>query len=157
MKFHHGKLVGGTFTKGVVPHWDWSRNGGCYNSGRDFFSVHWEVRERDPAGIRLHVEAPTESTDGALNSIKRQVLVALLASDIESIAQQKCYAYKRGTKISLESIRDNKSTEAFRLVVDSGQRKATSEQDIATVHDFLGSHVDQVLTQFRDKVSQQFP
>jgi hypothetical protein len=157
MKYDHGKLVGGKFTKSTNPDWNWARHGGSYDKNRDFFSVHWEVQERDPSSIRLHVESPDESADAALNLIKHQVVQALLASNIKSIALHKGYAYRSGPRISAKAMSSNKSTEAFRIVLDSAQRKSTPEEDIETVHKAFESHVSEILAQFEDQLRQQFP
>jgi hypothetical protein len=157
MKYDHGELVGGKFTNGTQPRWDWTRHGGSYGQNRDFFSVHWEVQERDPSSIRLHVEAPDESADATLNQIKQQVVQALLASDIETIAKQNGFVYRPGSQISSKAMSRNKSTEAFRIVLDSAQRKPTSEEDIATVHEVFDFYVSQILDPFQEHLRQQFP
>jgi hypothetical protein len=51
----------------------------------------------------------------------------------------------------------NKSTEAFRIVLDSAQRKPTSEEDIATVHEVFDFYVSQILDPFQEHLRQQFP
>ncbi len=156
MKYSHGKLVGGGFTKGSDPAWDWAKCGGGYDQNRDFFSVHWEVQERDPANIRLHVEAPTSSEDSLLSSIKQQVIEAILAYDIATVAHQAGWIYKRGARVSTAAIHKHKSTEAFRVRLGHEQRKLTSEGDIETVNEAIGQHIGLILEQFREHLGRVF-
>lgn len=155
MDYNRGALVGGPFTQGLERRWDWKRNGGNYHNHRDFFSVHWEVQDRDPFSIRLHVEAPSHAKDPILNDLKHDVIVALLASKIGDVVQQSGHDYLPGTRTSEAAIRRYKSTEAFRVVWGAGS-KVPVEQRIAAVHEAIGPHIEAVLSDFAARLRAHF-
>lgn len=71
------------FVQGIVPDWEWSGHGGNYDGNRGFITVHWDIQERDPDAIRLHVEAPRHATDNYLNGLKGRLVSLLLSSGIQ--------------------------------------------------------------------------
>jgi hypothetical protein len=135
---------------------------------RDFLSVHWEVYlPRQHLGqasgpdeslvVRLHVESPRYDEDQPLNNLKRDVIAALLASNIAQTARQIGYGYEVGTRTSAGQIQQNKSTEAFRVLIGKQERKQTEQKDIEAVHAALGSSVDEVLNAFGARLHAHFP
>jgi hypothetical protein len=156
MRHVHGESLGGPLQKSQSTEWDWSKNGGGYNAHRDFFSVHWEVQDRDPNSIRLHVESPKYEVDSFLNDLKQEVVNAIFASDLAQVVQRSGYQYKRGSKVSSSAVQNFKSTEPFRVVLTDEQRKLTTEQDIALVHNVIGPHVNQIVRRFTDRLKQHF-
>lgn len=155
MYYNRGALVGGSFTQGLERRWDWTKNGGNYHQHRDFFSVHWEVQDRDPHSIRLHVEAPSQERDPILNAVKHDVIAALLASKIGLVVRQSGHDYLPGPRTSEAAMRRYKCTEAFRVVWRTGS-KATVEQKIAAVHEAIGPHVETVLDDFAARLRAYF-
>jgi hypothetical protein len=81
---------------------------------------------------------------------------AVLDSDLAEVVQSSGYQYKRGSKVSISAIQRFKSTEPFRVVLTDAQRKSTTEQDIALVHDVIGEHVNQIVQRFTIRLNQHF-
>jgi|SRR5579884_2089700 len=156
MRHIYGESLGGPLEKSVPDEWDWSKNDGEYTNHRDFFSVHWEVQERDPNSIRLHVESPRYEKDPFLNNLKQEVVNAILNSNIAKVVQHSGYQYKRGSKVSSSDVQKYKSTEPFRIVLTDKQRKPTTEQDIDLVHRAIGPHVNQIVQRFTKRLNQHF-
>ncbi len=156
MQHIQGTSLGGNLEKSVPSNWDWSKNGGEYVNGRNFFSVHWEVQERDPNSIRLHVESPNSSIDPFLNDLKQEVVQAILLSDIASKVSTCGFEYEEGKKTSIASIKRYKSTEPFRVNLAHHQRKPTTEKDIAMVHEAVGHYVNQIVQKYSDRLDEHF-
>lgn len=156
LSFHSGGLVGGGWTRSSCPEWDWTRDGGGYGTGRDFFSVHWEVQHRDPQVVRLHVEAPRHNEDTALNVIKQELLAALLASDPEALLMNSGHSYRAGSKASVVAVQKNKSTEAFRVLLASNAPPLTHKERIQAVHDVLGARINAVVVGFSPRLDVLF-
>lgn len=156
LRHEHGTLIGGPLKKAVVFEWDWSKNGGGYGENRDFFTVHWEVQERDPNSIRLHVESPVYQNDSFLNELKQEVIDAILASNIGQVVQQNGYEFQRGRKLSSEAVQKYKSTEPCRVILTDNQRQPTTEQDMAMVNAAIGPHIDQIIQRFSARLNRYF-
>lgn len=60
-------------------YWNLSRFGGNYATGKNFFSIHFEVSSSSPNLIRFHVESPTFKIDEKINSIKNEIIEILLS------------------------------------------------------------------------------
>ena len=156
MEYNRGVLVGGPFTQGVDRRWDWTRNYGGYHRHRDFFSVHWEVQERDPSCVRLHVEAPSQAIDPFLNGIKQELVTAILASDIADVVRRSGYLYQPGARTSDRAIQRYKSTEPFRVVVNADRHGQTSVERIDLVHAAIGPHVATIIERFASQLDDHF-
>ena len=125
---------------------------------RDFFWMHWQVNIPEyPWDIRLHVESPPHSGSPELNTIKRDVVMALRAAGISNLAGRQHYQYDDTSgKTSYEQMRQFKSTEAFRIVLIPDQRKVTHEGDIEQVHMVFGSTADKVLLEYANRLNHHF-
>ncbi|WP_243375448.1 hypothetical protein [Geotalea sp. SG265] len=156
MKFIVTTLVGGELTVGLVEEWDWAKNDGGYTEGRDFFSIHWEVRHNYPCAIMFHVEAPRYEIDPELNTLKEDVITEILSSGILNKVTSKDYSLEIGRRINQSEIRRNKSTEAFRVVLKDASSPRDHEQDLLRVHDALGSHVEKIIDTARDRIMGVF-
>jgi putative zinc finger/helix-turn-helix YgiT family protein len=165
LQFECGEDAHNDYVMGYLESWERARDGGGYRKGRDFFSVHWQVNVpkagevSGPQGvriIRLHVESPRATDDPLLNAIKRDLIKALLASTIPRLLEGKGYGYEVGRRTSNAQIQQNKSTEAFRVVLAAHQGKPTSQDNISLVHDAIGSVVDEVVQRFAERLNQRF-
>jgi hypothetical protein len=154
MEFEYRKARMGPLTKGII--WRRSRRGGCYDSGIDFFDVHWEAHDHDPAAIKLHVEAPRLAVDAQLNSLKERLIRALLRSGIKEAAIARGFQWERGLRASETPVQRNKSTEAFRIVLRPDQMSERHEANIQRVDTVLGSAVAQVLNRLQAEVDIAF-
>jgi hypothetical protein len=156
MRHTLGNILGGPLQKTIIEGWDWSKNNGEYKNHRDFFSVHWEVQERDPNSIRLHVESPNYTIDPFLNNLKQDVVDAILISNLAAAVQSSGFQHKRGSKTSCSAVQKYKCTEPFRVILTDIQRQPTTEQDIALVHKVIGPHVDEIVQLFVQRLNQHF-
>jgi hypothetical protein len=161
MIFKTLKLQSGLLTYGQPLEWDWTRDGGSYFDKRDFFCVHWEVHhpEGNPDfahSVRFHVESPNHAVDSELNEIKRKIVEAFQTTRVESASEKNGFSYKKGSRVSLESIRKNRCTEAFRVTLPTNKRGGNPEQSIEIVHSLLGGEVATVLEPFIGPLNRQF-
>lgn len=129
--------------------------GGSYDAHRDFLTVHWEVRESSPRDIRLHVEAPRESIDPDLNSIKADIIAAFLDPSVERAIAQRGLAYRVGRRISDKSISRYKSTEPFRIELDASAG-TDMERNLMLVHHALADLVGSRLAPFLPEIERHF-
>lgn len=119
-------------------------------TGRDFFYVNWQVDEPHSAKaisdwarkICLCVGAPTDGIDPDLNNLKREVITALLDSDLVSSAREKGYVAVLGRLRSEANSRKNKHTTLLQIVLDDRHRHDKSEESIKAninaVHEAVG-------------------
>jgi len=144
-----------------IPGWHWSKNNGGYHQKRDFLTVHWEVQKDDRDSIRLHVESPIYEVDPHLNALKQEIISAILSphvtSDLEALAKSHGFQFKKGTRISVSAVQNNRSTEPCRIILTDDKRKTTIQQDIITVNEAVGSRIDRVIKQFTERIKQHFP
>src|SRR5207302_3844384 len=93
LKFGEGGGAGNTSVFGYLEEWDWTKNAvdllKAYRGKRDFFHVVWQVntsrrkqRAESARTIFLLVGSPSYEKDLGLNTIKREVIEALVASNI---------------------------------------------------------------------------
>ena len=144
-----------------IDGWHWSKNNGGYHQKRDFFTVHWEVQKDDRDSIRLHVESPVYKVDPQLNVLKQEIISAILVpnviSDLEALAKMHGFQFKKGTRISAVAVQNNRSTEPCRVIFTDDKRQTTIQQDIAVVHEAMGSRVGIIVQQFTEQIKQHFP
>lgn len=155
LHFHHDASRDGNLTLAYEPGWDWSRFGGNYDSGGDFFAVHWEVKERDPLNIRLHVESPKQMVDSKLNALKQSVIEDVLHSQIEQAARHAGLGFKLGSRLSLSAQQTNKSTEVCRLVLAEDKRDNSEEDRIREVHEIAGLIVSAIVSRYTSVLQDQ--
>lgn len=156
MEHYSGSSISGHLENVYPKHWLWCKPNGNYGKGRDFFHIHWEVHEQNPGDIRFHVEAPRIAVDPVLNEIKREVIHALLQSDVEMVVKQHGYGYKIGRRLSEQAIEKNKSTEPFRVLLMDTQRQPSHRQNLETVHTAIGPKVDSIVQPFRERLDAHF-
>jgi len=156
MRHRRDTYIGGSLVSGRVPNWDWSRNGGDYTNHRDFFTVHWEVQERTPAAVRLHVESPPALVDAELNGIKKQVVERMLADDLAAAVRAAGFEYQRGRMVSAASIARYKSTEAFRVLLPAQRCQNTAEASLEMVHAALEAAVSRAIEPFLSQIEREF-
>lgn len=156
VRFVPARQVGGELISGMVEEWEWYRNGGSYAKHRDFLTVHWEVQEKSPRFIRLHVDSPSVTVDPVLNRIKADIVEAMLSLDMRAEVQARGFEYQLGRLISDKAIADNKSTEPFRIELSPPQLTERLEQGLVLVHESLGSVVQGTLEPFRERIRREF-
>ncbi len=161
MSWHHdtGLEVGNDWENGYPSHWYWSRPGGSYRGGSDFFCLHWEVcypKNGESNEVRLHVEAPTELTDAALNGIKLRLVAALLETDLVAQAVALGYEARPGRLLAEQHLRANKSSEVMRVLMKPLQRRLSYTDAMRAVHDDLGAAVEKVLERFVPSLREWF-
>ena len=140
-----------------------SRLAQAYRGKRDFFHVVWQVntprrkqRAESARTIFLLVGSPSYEKDLGLNTIKREVIEALVASNIGKAVRDNGHDYKLGSRISSPQLQKNRSSEAFRVIVANNQLKPTVEENIQIVHNAVGREVNRVLEPFIKRLKQRF-
>jgi hypothetical protein len=155
MTFEYRRGLKGPFTKGMIDGWDYSREGGGYRKGSGFFSVHWEVHDHDPDAVKLHVEAPRAADDKTLNSLKQQVMQALLSSAIDDSVRSQGFDFQWGSRVSVEATERFKSSEAFRVLLRD-QRDSTHEDNLKKVHQVIGPELFRLIQRFAAPIGNEF-
>jgi hypothetical protein len=160
MKFRAGKSLGNDWECGAPSNWDWSKNGGDEFLNRDFFSVHWEVNypKNSPSTavheIRLHISSPRHADDANLNEVKQDVIEALSTSEILQAIQQRGYKCQAGSRTSINSVKRNRSTEPFRIILSQEQIKQTHQENLRFVHEEVGDIINEVIEGFAPKLNR---
>jgi len=137
-----------------------------YRKHRGFFDVIWQINVPKPPQphkpesarkVRLQVESPTYDKDPSLNTLKREVIKALLDSELRRLVRAKGYGLDEArVRTSDLQIRNSKTTTLFSVVLDRTQSKANPEENIKAVHDALRQPVDAVLQRFAGRMDQHF-
>ena len=52
--FETDKQPSGKLVKGYLPNWNYVKNNGSYVKGKDFLSLHWEVKDDSLNIVRFH-------------------------------------------------------------------------------------------------------
>jgi hypothetical protein len=154
VSFPRGSGKRGGFQQGIVEEWDWCKLDGGYDEGVGFFSVHWEIHDWNPDSIRLHVESPAISIDSELNSIKVAIIKEVIASSIRNHIIQKGYEFRQGTKIL--QTETNKSTEAFRVVLQQHQKMSNHEDNMKLVHNLAEHLIHPIIMEFSQQLDHLF-
>ena len=152
---------GARLVKGWRPHWSYSREGGGYDNGQNFLSVHWEMRDSNDADyfnnanyVVLHVDSPT---DQKLNGFKSAIITAISESGIEADAEKNGFVFKWGTQNTNTQIKRHRSTTVFRVILQNKEHKPMSPEDkIRLVHGAIGCKVDKVLKTFEKQIEIYF-
>ncbi len=171
LKYDHFHEAHNDAIAGWLDQWAWLKNSShhptwdelfyayknYWTTGRDFFWMHWQVNTDDLDRVLWHIESPPyDGADPQLNRLKREIIRALLSSDIPELVQGKGYIYELGKKITNKDIGEDKSTTVFRIVLTGKRHKPTPEEDIQQIHDAVGSEVDSVLQQFLSRLKSYF-
>lgn len=129
----------------------------AYRSGKGFFTVHWEVQANSPEKVLLHVEAPVQAVDASLNDLKRQVIQALLDSDIKLEAKRNGLNIDVGQNAeNVDRIKVDKSTGIFLITLPDSLWEADVLDKMLYVDNILGLQVQDVLYQFGDRIRGLF-
>lgn len=155
VEFVYGKAVGGPFVTGVLEQWHWRRIGGSYAKHHGFFDVHWEAQEANPLEIRLHVESPCDAVDAELNSLKSALVASLLDENLRLAIEGRGFEYRRGLRVSDKCIRGFKSTEPFRVILDSA-RAGDIEANLSLVHREIGDLVEARIAPLLPAIRRKF-
>ena len=174
LTFMCGPSAHNDWIKGSIDGWEWSTQGAGYEGERDFFSMHWQIdtpkgffvnwqvdtpKDRPrvaPVDVKMHVASPAHHVDPALNDLKHEVIEALLSSSIEQQVSAQGFEYRTGPMTSVDMVQRNRTTQAFRVRMNSIQTKPTYKEDIVVVHIALGEGVDQVLRGFAARLRERF-
>ena len=157
MIFESNSSIDGPYEFGYEAGWHWSRSKGSYDTGTDFFWVHWEISDSSPSHVKLHVESPNAATDLALNAIKQEVVKALIASGLQSSLKRHGYKCVVGSKAKPGFIAQHKSTQAFRIDLIEEQRQSTHQANIEMVNGVAGKFIREVLQRFATRINPHFP
>jgi hypothetical protein len=149
---------------GYLPGWEWAKNRGDYVSGRDFFKIHRQIDSPKPgytgaqrflpSKVKLQVESPKINTDSHLNKIKRDLVSALLNSELREAAVRRGFTCVKGR--FADQAGENKSTTVFEVLVPDSRLNAHDEGNIALVHSALGNIVDELVKTFAPKLNRYF-
>lgn len=156
MIYIYGKPIGGPLVSGRVEEWTWSRRGGDYKNGRDFFTIHWEIQENKPNEVRFHVESPTVEVDNKLNDIKNDIVSIFLRDDIKRVILSKGFDYKIGSRISEKCIRRYKSTEPFRIIMPKHFELPSFEENIKLIHNIFRPTIDSAIELYLIQIKEEF-
>lgn len=140
------KQRSGKLNKAYLANWDFSRNNGSYSKGKDFLSIHWEIKEDSPNEVRFHVESPIYSIDNELNLIKSKIIILLLANLIELKNRVTIGELKVG--LNVYKIDTNKSTEVFKVILDQNNMLSTDEENIKQVNAQVEDIINKVIMKF---------
>ncbi len=158
LKFGEGGGKGNSSVFGYLEKWVWAKDSvdvlAAYRKETGFFHVVWQVNTLGQVDLR--VESPGHNVDRNLNDIKCEVIASLLSSKLASKMIEKGYDHGIGRAISPDEQRDNRSTKVVRVILGDSQLKPTAKENIQTVHDALGSTVDEVLAPFNERLNEHF-
>ena len=187
LEFGDGSSTGNNSVFGAPRHWVRSKNGigmkATYNRGRaqrdvedSFFSIVWQIKiERDQAKnpkwartVNLQVESPRHPAapkakgkgNSFLNDLKRQVVKALLTSEIGSLLRKRGYRYddSNGRMISSdeEKMKGRITITPLKVLLKESQVASKPEETIRAVHEAVGSSVEAVLQKFTEDLNKCF-
>lgn len=156
MKFETGSSKDGPYEFGYEQGWHWSKNGGKHANNRDFFWVHWEINDKNPESVKLHVECPKAAIEPELNGIKQQIIEALLSTRFKKLIEEHGYTYIVGRQVSPEYIRANKSTQAFRILLTEEQRQGTHQANIKMINAIINQAISEVIEPFAAQLNRHF-
>jgi len=156
MIFQNTSSMSGPLELGYEQGWHWSVRKGGHVSGQDFFWVHWEISNHKPNDVKLHVESPKASVDEDLNNLKQEVIEQLLAVQFQKLIEDRGWEFVRGIQLKAESIEKNKSTQVFRVVLPSEQKKETHQENIEMVNSVAGKEINEVIQRFQGQLDTRF-
>lgn len=156
IRFRYGNPIGGALVSGRVDEWEWSRRGGDYKNGRDFFTIHWEMQENKPNEVRFHVESPNFNEDPRLNNLKVDIVLRFLKDDIRKAIYSADFEFKSGRRISENCIRKYKSTEPFRIILPKRFLLPSAEENIEQIHNIFRKTIDVAIAPYLTKIQEEF-
>lgn len=148
--FKKDKQPSGKLVKGYLPNWNYTRNSGNFAKGKDFLSLHWEVKDDSLNIVRFHVESPKYEIDKELNRIKYKIIVGILASILEIEKLITVGEVKTGTM--LNNIDNDKCTEVFRVILNSGCILTSYDENIELVNHQVGKVINKVVSRYSNEI-----
>jgi len=142
-------------TLGHRDGWDLSRFKGDYKSGKNFFSVHYEVDSKKPNIIRFHVESPKFDIDEKLNTIKNNLI-----EDIKNNIKEITSSLKKGEikdsvgTYNLINIKNDKCSEVFQIILDEKLEYSKAKENIKIVDNDLGKFLDTLIKKYSDNLKK---
>lgn len=118
--------------------------------------MHWEISDGKPSSVKLHVESPDSMTDPELNAIKEEMVQAFLSPNFKNIAEQHNYNYILGRQIKKERIKENKSTQPFRILLTEHQWQRTHQANIERINNVMREAVSEVINRFSTQLNRHF-
>jgi len=135
-------------------------------NGKAFFSVNWQVnlpkdgQDDKPIWnhrVRLQVESPTLEMDSTLNDLKWDAIQAIQNLDVEKTLVDAGFGYDaKGLRTSEKSVRQNKTTTVFYVVLNEKQANLEPDEKLKTVHTAVGSKVDEIVKRFAKRLESRF-
>lgn len=144
-------------TIGYRDGWDLSRFGGNYTSGKNFFSVHWEISNDSPNIVKFHVESPRagEKDDEKINNIKCKLIADIKENINEIILTLKNGNFKDSSRTNnLKNIKNNKSSEVFQIILDETTNYNKAKESIKLVDDDLSKNIDIYIKKYSDELKK---
>jgi hypothetical protein len=149
-------------------HWERGRPWPNWHGPKDcFFSTHLQVnvpkagqvgKRDDFFNVRLHVESTKRQYHPALNELKGKVVCEFLTPVVQQAVREALrrhgWGFRLGSRISVDDVRDNWSTEVWRAVLPTDRCNAI--ENIAAVYAAIGHIVDEVLGRFADDLAALF-
>jgi len=75
---------------------------------------------------------------------------------MERLIEQHGFTHKYGRNINSEAIRNNKSTEPFRVILTEQQDQHSHTKNIEHVHQLLGDAVNEIVKKFHSQLYREF-
>jgi len=149
--FESDSQQSGDLIKAYKENWNYSKNHGNYDSGENFLSIHWEVKNNYPNKVRLHVESPKESVDSELNKLKMKIIITIM-SKVDKLRDE----LNKG-ELVISSLVDNayknKSTEVFHISFDDKDIiNLDKKQKIIKAHENLGDFIDDYVKKYENQI-----
>lgn len=141
-----------SITQAYKSGWNFVRFGGSYSSGKNFFSIHWEVNSSSANLVRFHVEAPTEKEDKNLNDLKYQIVNEIKNNLHEAESLIKEGQIVESVRASKEkNIKNDKSSEVFHVVLDDSYDYKKVKEGIILVNKNLRGFLDQYIQKHSER------
>lgn len=144
--YENDNQISGKLIKAYKKDWNWEKHGGNYESGKNFLSIHWEVRKKSNKKVRLHVESPTSEKDLVLNNLKSRIIISILSKIVQ--IKENLNTKKGKIKIGsmLNYVNKNKSSEVFKIELE--KNNLTMKERIDIIHNNIGSIIDEILKDY---------
>jgi hypothetical protein len=159
---------------GAPRDWVWSKDGfgvaapydkRGYPKRPDFyFAVLWEIRTSTdaPTGVFrrtvfLEVDCPVYDHNATLNTVKRQLVCALMDSDLRAVMLRKGYGCDQSSlRRSDARMQHSRTTAVYKVIPGSNHNWPSPEEAIQRVHADLGESVDKTLHRFKNQLNAHF-
>lgn len=150
--FETDKQPSDKLVKGYLPNWNYAKNNGSYVKGKDFLSLHWEVKDDSLNIVRFHVESPKYVTDKELNRIKYKIIIGILANILE--IEKLLTVGNVSTGTMLFNIDNHKCTEVFRVILNNGCVETSLQDNIELVNHQVEKVINKVVSKFFNDIDK---